>query len=285
MSNTAPTLNIRRLSGALGAAIEGMDLAKPIDSDTMTALRQAFLQNLVLVFPGQGHITPQQHVAFAARWGDLQVMTKRHIEGCPELIEIASRGGVRPGDERAELRDHPSAKLARTDIWHTDQSYEPHPAIGSLLLARELPSVGGDTMFANQYLAFESLSAGMQALLRSVRAIHSGDGYYRITGLDPADAPETAQPAALVHPETGQTALYVNRVWTTRFEGMTVDESAPLLNYLYAHAVEPAFTFRHRWTVGDLVIWDNRCVQHYAIADYGTETRIMHRATIKGSLT
>lgn len=278
------SFRIRRLAGSLGAAMEGMDLSQPVDDDRMAALRQAFLEHLVLVFPGQAHITPRQHVAFAARWGELQIMPKRHLENCPELIEIASRGGVRPGDHQPELRAHPSARLARTDIWHSDQSYEPCPAIGSLLLAREIPSVGGDTMFANQYAAFEALSPGMQRMLRGLRAVHSGEGYYRLTGLDPADAPETAQPVALVHPETGRTALYVNRVWTTRFEDMSVEESRPLLDYLYAHAVEPPFTFRHRWSVGDLLMWDNRCVQHYAIDDYGSETRIMHRATIMGAV-
>lgn len=283
LTKTKPSFRIRRLAGALGAAIEGMDLAQPVDTQIMADLRQAFLDHLVLVFPDQGHLTPQQHIAFAARWGKLQVMPKRHIEGHAELIEIASKGGIRPGDDRPEWRDNSAARLARTDIWHTDQSYEPNPAIGSLLLAREIPQVGGDTMFANQYLAFETLSPGMQRMLKDLRAVHSGEGYYRVTGLDPSDAPQTPQPVALVHPETGRTALYVNRVWTTRLEHMTVEESRPLLDYLYAHAVEPPFTFRHRWTQGDLLMWDNRCVQHYAISDYGTETRIMHRATILGS--
>ena len=272
---------VRRLAGSLGAAIEGLDLAGPIGAETMAALREAFLEHLVLVFPGQAHITPEQHVAFARRWGALQRMPSRHIPGLPELMEIASYGGVRPGDERPDLRAHATARLARTDIWHSDQSYEPHPVIGSLLLARTLPEVGGDTMFANQYAAFETLSPGLQKMLRGLRAIHSGEGYYRVTGLDPDDAPRTAQPVALVHPETGRAALYVNRVWTTGFEDMSEEESRPLLDYLYAHAVEPPFTYRHRWTVGDLLMWDNRCVQHYAIDDYGTQTRVMHRATIR----
>lgn len=271
---------ITRLAGSLGAAVEGLDLAQPLDEPVVAALRKAFLEHLVLVFPGQAHITPAQHVAFARTWGPLHVMPSRHIEGFPELIEIASYGGVRPGDENPELRRHPSARLARTDIWHSDQSYEQHPPVGSVLLARQIPEVGGDTMFANQYAAFETLSPGLQHMLRELRAIHSGEGYYRITGLDPADAPEAAQPVAFVHPETGRPALYVNRVWTTRFENMTVEESRPLLDFLYAHAVEPGFTFRHRWSVGDVVIWDNRCVQHYAIDDYGSETRVMHRATV-----
>jgi taurine dioxygenase len=273
-------LTLTRLAGSLGAAVTGLDLAQPVGDEVMLTLRQAFLDHLVLVFPGQAHITPAQHVEFAMRWGPLQTMPSGHLPGHPELIEIAARHGVKPGNENLERRQHETAKLARTDIWHTDQSYEPHPVIGSLLLARTLPSAGGDTMFANQYEAFETLSSGMQQLLRNLRALHSGEGYYRLMGLDPANAPVTAQPAARVHPETGRTALYVNRIWTRQFEDMTVEESRPLLDYLYAHAVEPCFTFRHHWRLGDLLIWDNRAVQHYAIDDYGTETRVMHRATI-----
>jgi taurine dioxygenase len=279
----SPELTITRLAGSLGAAIAGLDLAQPASAELIQTLRQAFLEHLVLVFPGQAHLTPAQHVAFARHWGTLQTMPAGHLPGHPELIEIAARRGVKPSNANPERRAHETAKLARTDIWHSDQTYEPHPVIGSLLLARELPGAGGDTMFANQYDAFETLSAGMQALLRNLRAMHSGEGYYRLMGLDPADAPVTAQPVARVHAETGRTALYVNRVWTRQFEGMTIEESQPLLNYLYAHAVEPGFTFRHRWQLGDLVIWDNRAVQHYAIDDYGMETRIMHRATILGT--
>jgi taurine dioxygenase len=276
-------LRIRRLAGSLGAAVDGLDLAEPVDSETMHALRQAFLEHLVLVFPGQAHITPAQHVSFAAQWGPLQTMPAGHLPGHPELIEIAARRGVKPSNANPERRTHETAKLARTDIWHSDQSYEQHPVIGSLLLARELPSAGGDTMFANQYDAFATLSAGMQDMLRDLRAVHSGEGFYRLVGLDPANAPVTAQPVARVHPETGRTALFVNRIWTKHFENMTVEESQPLLNYLYAHAVEPCFTFRHHWQVGDLLMWDNRAVQHYAVDDYGDETRVMHRATILGT--
>ena len=274
-------LQITRLAGSLGASVEGLDLAELLPDEAMQVLRRAFTQHLVLVFPRQGHITPGQHVAFARRWGRLQAMPAGHVAGQPELIEIASRGGKRPGGVNERQAMHESAKLARTDIWHADQTYEPEPVIGSLLLARDIPSAGGDTMFANQYEAFETLSSGLQTLLRSLRAVHSGEGYYRLMGLDPAKAPVTPQPVALVHPESGRTALYVNRVWTKHFADMTAEESRPLLDYLFAHAVEPCFTFRHRWSPGDLLMWDNRCTQHYAIFDYGTETRVMHRATIR----
>lgn len=278
--NSLAALRVTRLAGALGARVEGLDLAQDLSAATMHALRLAFLEHLVLVFPGQGHLSPAQHVAFARRWGVLQTMPAGHLPGQPELIEIASRGGHGSGG-RPGGPPHEAAKLARTDIWHTDQSYEPEPVVGSLLLAREIPAAGGDTLFANQYAAFEALSPGMQRLLHGLRAVHSGEGYYRLMGLDPALAPLTPQPVAMTHPETGRTGLYVNRVWTRHFEDMSPEESRPLLEYLYVHAVEPCFTFRHRWAVGDLLMWDNRCTQHYAVFDYGDATRVMHRATIR----
>lgn len=280
-ANGPTELNITRLAGVLGASVAGLDLAQPVPDETMRLLRQAFLDHLVLVFPDQSHLTPEQHVAFARRWGRLQQQVGHCLPGYPEIVEIVSRDGMRPGEEARQRHDHPTARLARTDIWHADQTFEPEPVIGSLLLARELPAAGGDTMFSNQYAAFDALSSGMQRMLRGLRAIHSGEGLYRISGADPALAPRTPQPVAMVHPETGRTALYVNRVWTRHFEDMSVEESQPLLDLLYAHAVEPCFTFRHRWSVGDLLMWDNRCTQHYAIFDYGSETRVMHRATIR----
>jgi taurine dioxygenase len=139
-----------------------------------------------------------------------------------------------------------------------------------------------DTMFASQYLAYQTLSPGMKRLLDPLKAVHRGEGTYRVAGLDPADAPATLHPVVRTHPETSKRALYVNCVSTRHFEGMTVEESRPLLEYLYAHAAHYNFTFRHRWTVGDLLIWDNRCTQHYVIWDFGRQPRTMHRATVLG---
>jgi len=273
---------IERLAGSLGAAIVGLDLAKPIEAGTMVRLRQAFLDHLVLVFPGQAHITPEEQVAFARLWGPLHIAPGGYVPGNAALIEIASRGARRGSDDPNAPENHPSARLARTDIWHSDLTYDVKPPLGSLLFAREIPAIGGDTMFANQYLAYETLSGGMQRLLESVRAVHSGEGHFRLVGRDPAEAPRTAHPVVRTHPETRRKALYVNRVWVQHLEGMTPDESEPLLAFLYAHAVRPEFTFRHRWSAGDLLMWDNRCVQHNAIQDYGDATRVMHRATVLG---
>jgi taurine dioxygenase len=279
MNRANQTIYSERLSGTLGARIRGLDLCFPVPANVLASLRDALAQHCVLVFPGQSGLSPEQHIAYAASWGPLHIMPSGHLPGHRELIEIAARGGVAPG---AGGRDHETSQLARTDIWHSDMSFEEKPPLGSLLLARQIPPVGGDTMFASQYAAFETLSPALQHLLSTLRAIHSGEGYYRLMGLDPDKAPRTAHPVVRTHPRTGRKGLFVNRVWTRHFEGMTVEESKPLLDFLYDHACQPPFTFRHRWSPGDLVFWDNRFVQHYAIRDYGRCDRVMHRATVIG---
>ncbi|MBG6120058.1 MULTISPECIES: TauD/TfdA dioxygenase family protein [unclassified Sphingobium] len=274
---------VRRLGGSLGAAIESIDLAAPISDTTMAGLRAAFIDHLVLVFPSQGHLSPAQHLAFAERWGPLLDMPGGWIGDSKALIEIASRGGKGRGGGQSE-DEHETLSVARTDIWHSDLSFYAEPPMGSLLLAREIPDAGGDTIFANQYLAYETLSPAMRKMLEPLRAVHSGEGLWRINGMDPRLATRSAHPIVRTHPETGRKALYVNKVWTKQIEGMTLAESAPLLDFLYAHACEPNFTFRHRWTAGDLLMWDNRSVQHYAVRDYGAATRVMNRVTVSGDV-
>jgi taurine dioxygenase len=137
-------------------------------------------------------------------------------------------------------------------------------------------------MFANQYLAYDSLTPAMRQLLDGLRAVHTGAIFLRLAGADESAAPTAVHPVVRTHPETGRRALYVNAVFTSHFDGMTVEESQPLLQWLYAHCSQPNLTFRHRWSTGDLVMWDNRCVQHYAIHDYGDENRVMHRVTVLG---
>ena len=137
-------------------------------------------------------------------------------------------------------------------------------------------------MFANQYLAYDLLSERMRAFVDGLKAVHSGEGYYRLIGLDPREAPQNTHPVVRTHPETGRRALFVNRIWTRRIENLAEAESRVLLDFLYEHAVMPNLTFRHTWSPGDLLMWDNRCVQHYAVYDYGDATRVMHRATVLG---
>jgi taurine dioxygenase len=232
----------------------------------MKALRDAFLQYGVLVFSGQGHITPEEHIAFGKQWGEVHLMPtdKRCLNGNRALLVL-------------DWEDQRPA----TDMWHSDVSMDACPPLGSLLLARAIP-VGGDTIFANQYLAYESLSDGMKKMLNGLKAWHTGDVYGKAGGMDPATLPRNVHPVVRTHPETGRKALYVNEIYTTQFEGWSQEESEPVLRWLYAHATQPNFTFRHRWTVGDMLVWDNRCVQHFAVYDYGKQRRTMHRVTILG---
>ncbi len=272
-------LKVTPLAGKLGARVEGVDLTRAQDAGTLARLREVFLQHLVLVFPAQGYLTPDQHVAFAAQWGELQHMKAPGVNGRTDLMELKSEGGP-PWAHDPDMDE--MQKLARANIWHSDQSFEPCPPVGSFLLARELPPAGGDTMFANQYAAYEALSRPLQDMLKGLRALHSGEGLSRALGLDPATAPRNLHPVVRAHPETGKPALYVNRIWTRRIDGLSDAESRCLLEFLYEHAAQPEFTFRHRWTEGDLLMWDNRCTQHYAITDYGKARRVMHRITVLG---
>ena len=254
------------LSGALGARIDGFDAAIAPTEAAMARLRQALLDHCVLLLPGQGHISPEQHVAFAERWGAVHEMPTP--EACLD------------GNLRVLVLDTHGEKPV-TDAWHSDVTMEETPPLGSLLLARIVP-VGGDTIFANQYLAYESLSGGLKRMLDGMKAVHNGDNFAKAGDFDPARFPSNLHPVVRTHPETGRKALFVNPVYTTRFEDMTAEESRPLIDFLCAHAVQPNFTFRHRWTAGDMLIWDNRCLQHFAVADYGAQPRTMHRVTVLG---
>lgn len=268
------------VAGALGARISGINLADPLDAEVLQAVREAFRQYLVLSFSDQGHITPRQHAQFAANWGELQRLPAGTIDPDGNILQLKTGGA---DDRRSRSGDVSEAqKLARPDIWHADQTFEPFPPLGSFLLAHTLPPVGGDTMWSNQYLAYETLSAPMRTMLDGLTAQHSGEGYYAVIGLDPASAPRNVHPVVVTHPETGRRALFVNRIWTKRIVELSDTESRALLEYLYEHAVQPEFTCRHTWTQGDLVMWDNRCTLHYAINDYGSSQRIMLRATALG---
>ena len=220
----------------------------------------------MLLLPGQAHITPEQHVAFAQRWGEVHEMLTPEacLEGNLKVLVLDTHG-----------------EKPVTDAWHSDVTMEEKPPLGSLLLARVVP-VGGDTIFASQYLAYESLSDGMKRMLDGMKAVHNGDNFAKAGNFDPARFPSSLHPVVRTHPETGRKALFVNPVYTTRFEDMTAEESRPLIDFLCAHAVQPNFTFRHRWTAGDMLIWDNRCLQHFAVADYGAQPRTMHRVTVLG---
>jgi taurine dioxygenase len=276
---TYQTISVNRISGALGAEISGVDLARDVGDNVLGEIRHALWEHQVIFFRDQ-HLTPDQHLAFGRRFGELQV--HEFVEGMEEKEEILE---VRK--EADEMRNFGGG-------WHTDVSYLEKPALGSVLYAREVPAVGGDTMFASQYLAYETLSDGMKSMLGEMTAVHSARRPYGLNSAYRAQDRsmkilfsenahgEVEHPVIRTHAETGRKSLYVNGAFTVRFKDMTEEESAPLLNYLYQHAVRPEFTCRFRWEKNSIAFWDNRCVQHNAINDYNGQRRVMHRVTIEG---
>jgi len=275
----ARDLRIEPVTGALGAEILGIDIASDLDDATIAAIRQALLEHCVIFFRDQELDIPRQK-AFTSRFGTL--FLHPNITGSaadPAVIDVVRN----PGDKKIIGED-----------WHSDTPQVSAPPMGSLLYAVEVPAYGGDTMFANQYLAYDALSPGMKTLLDGLRAVHSDR---RVAGpardlnasnakklKDDAEWRETANvhPVVRTHPETHRKALYVNRQSTIAFEDMTEDESKPLLDYLCQHAHRPEFTCRFRWRKGSVAFWDNRCAQHTAINDTGMSRRVMRRLQIVG---
>jgi len=254
LSATRVKLKIRKMAGSLGAEVRGLDVAGGLDPQTVKALREAFLQHQVIVLRDQT-LSPAQQVQFARYFGEPIVHPLYpSLPGHPELLEIKNAG----------------KKRSLTEIWHTDTSSLERPPAITMLHAKVIPEAGGDTMFANQYDAYEGLSSGLKTLVAGLRAVHTS-------------ASETnMHPVVRTHHETGRRALFVNAYFVRTFENMTEAESRPLLGFLFSVAASPEYTYRHAWSVGDLLMWDNRCVQHYAIHDYGDARREMHRAMIEG---
>lgn len=275
-------IEILPVAGALGAEVRGLDLAAPIAPETAARLRQALTDHLVLFFRDQ-RLTPEQQKTFSRIFGPLErVPYVGHLPEHPEIIAV-----LKEADERGISTFGGS--------WHTDFSFLPEPPLGSVLYALEVPDHGGDTLWANQYLAYETLSPGLRRLLDGLVAMHSGRIYgsglpaglktsrsIAISRNNPEADAETPHPAVRLHPQSGRKALFVNPVYTTRFEDMTEAESRPLLEFLWAQATRPEFTCRFRWTNGAVAVWDNRCTQHLAINDYDGRRRLLHRTTIAG---
>lgn len=271
-------MDIRPLTGTLGAEITGVDLAR-LDSETFAAIHEAFLAHQVLVFPEQ-HLSPQAYVAFARRFGTpAEYPFAKGLEGHPEITVIIKE---------------PEQRTTFGGIWHTDTTYTPRPPKATMLMAVETPPAGGDTLFACQYRAWETLSDGMKAILRglhgvsssakharSLRAAHLATGSMKAKEAAPEELVAT-HPAVRRHEETGRLALYVNRAHTVRFAELSEEESAPILEYLFQHQTRPEFTARVRWAPGTVTIWDNRSTQHTAINDYDGHRREMWRITIEG---
>ena len=277
-----PTLDIRPLAPACGAEVLGLDL-RQADAPTMDAVRAALAAHGVLFFRDQ-QLTPPEQVAVTRRFGPvLRVPYIRHLEQHPDIIAV-----LKEADERR------ISTFGGT--WHSDFSFLDEPPSLTLLYALELPPLGGDTIWASQYAAYEALSPGMQRLLDPLRCVQTawphgtrGPGIdapvSRSIGMvrgDPSADREVLQPVVRVHPVTGRKALFVNPVYSQRFEGMTEAESAPLLQFLFQHATNPEFCCRLRWAPGTLAVWDNRCLLHLAVNDYDGSRRLLHRTTVAG---
>ncbi|HTO55029.1 MAG TPA: TauD/TfdA family dioxygenase [Myxococcota bacterium] len=270
-------MHVIRYSAGCGALVKDVDLARLSEAEK-PELWKAFLEHGVLFFEGQ-RLTPEDHIALARKLGTIVIN-----EFFPESTSHR---------EIAEVRKE---KEQRTNIgggWHTDHSYDAEPALGSILVARELPEAGGDTLFANLYAAYESLSDGLKRTLGTLRAKHSNKhlygegGFYRKSDLGAqlkagGATSEAVHPVVITHPESGRKALYVNPGHTLHFEGWSARESQSLLQYLYAHVTQAELTCRFRWTPGAVAFWDNRCTWHYAVNDYHGERRLMHRITLAG---
>ena len=264
-------VTVAPVAGALGAEISGVDLARPLDGGTAAAIRRALLEHLVIFFRGQT-LDPRALVAAARAFGTpARYPFVKGLDEEPLAIPVLKRE-----DETANFGG----------VWHSDTTYLERPPLGTLLYACEVPEFGGDTLFANMYLAYESLSEGMKRMLDGLRGVnvsHKAAALAARPGAE-ADAPALAaeHPAVRVHPETGRRALYVNPAHTRRFAGFTDEESAPLLGWLFGRQTRPEFTCRFRWTPGALAFWDNRCAQHNAVNDYAGRRRLMHRVTLEG---
>ena len=277
MRNTR--FEVRPTSGALGAELLGIDLAHELDDEAVSDIREAFNEHGVIFFRDQ-KLTPKQHIAFAERIGPINV--NRFFKSAPGYPQIA------------EVRKEAAQTTNIGGGWHTDHSYDEVPALGSILLAREVPQRGGDTMFASMSLAYDALSDGLKKTLKGLRAVHSSRHVFGQKSLEakpdrvgrlinPELATQDAvHPVVISHPETGRATLYVNATFTTHFEDWTAQESKPLLDYLCQHASRPEFQTRFRWEEGSIAFWDNRATWHYALNDYQGERRLMHRITIEG---
>jgi len=275
-------VDVRALAPSCGAEVFGLSLTEA-SSAAMQQVRAALAQHAVLFFRDQ-RFTPGQQLDVTRLFGPiLRVPYIQHMDAYPDIIAVQKEA-----DERR------ISNFGGT--WHSDFSFLDEPPSYTLLYALELPALGGDTLWASQYAAYEALSDGMQRLLDPLWAVQTawphgtkgpgpGTAVSRSVGMvrnDPSADREVLQPVVRVHPVTGRKALFVNPVYTQRFEGMGEDESRPLLNYLFGHATRAEFTCRLRWAPGTLAVWDNRCLLHLAINDYDGSRRLLHRTTVAG---
>jgi alpha-ketoglutarate-dependent taurine dioxygenase len=270
-------IEVRPIAGGIGAEISGVDLGKELTEETVADIRRAWLDHCVIFFRDQD-LPPARFLAFAKRFGKVvEYPFIKGLEEFPEIIPVIKL-------------EHEKANFG--GIWHSDTAYLEAPPMGTMLIAREVPPVGGDTLFASGYLAYEALSEGMKGLLdglvginTSAKADVSRTREDRVKDSQRADAKKEyvgEHPVVRTHPETGRKALYANVGHTLRFKDMTVEESTPILEFLFQHQVRPEFTCRFSWRPGSLAFWDNRCALHNPVNDYHGHRRVMHRITLAG---
>jgi taurine dioxygenase len=277
---TIAGLDVRPLAGACGAEILGIDLSQRLSDESVAGIRRALLEHCVVFFRDQT-LTVEQHKALARRFG--------------EIFIHPNYKGTGPDPEIVEIRREPGDKRIVGEEWHSDTTMMEEPPIGAILYALDVPAYGGDTLFANQYAAYEALSPGMQRMIGGLRAYHTdrkvagpraNNNAFRSTKVREDDAwRETVSlhPVVVTHPETGRKLLYVNHSYTVGFEGMTEEESKPLLDFLLAHGHRPEFTCRFRWQKGSIAFWDNRSSKHLAVHDSHQARRHMRRVQISGT--
>jgi len=275
-------VEVHALEGA-GAEIRGVDLARDLSNSEFAVVREAFAEHAVVFFRDQA-ISEEQHIAFARRWAPINI--NRFFAAHPRHPEIAMVS------KEQDQRDNIGGG------WHTDHSYDAIPALGSILVARELPPEGGNTLFASMYAAYDALSEGFRDMLATLKAVHSARHVFgetseagygkrdvrgRIGNASAADAlPDVVHPVVITHPLSGKKALYVNPGFTCRFEGWTEEESRPLLTQIYAHCMRREFVHEFVWRPGSIAFWDNRSSWHFAKNDYHGHRREMHRITLEG---
>jgi taurine dioxygenase len=276
-------MEIRRLSYGLGAEIRGVDLRGAVNEDTARAIRRAWLDNNVLVLPDQ-NITPEPQIRFSRLFGPVEDYPLAHyrLKGHPEIFQLTNQPVDGKLSETRNAGRH----------WHSDLSFTAKPALGSILRCIEIPEVGGTTLFANQYMAYDTLSAKFRSMIDDLWAVHELFSKTKdLRNLDQGQVrdmkkenPRIAQPVVRVHPETGRKALYVSVAVTTQIVGLSKDESDAILEFLFEHQVQSQFTYRHTWRPNDIVMWDNRCTLHMAVPDHDhSQPRVMHRTTVTGT--
>lgn len=268
---------VKPLSGAVGAVLSGIDISEELSADAIAEMRQAWLEHLVIFFRDQ-QLSDERLMAFGRRFGDLYLHPN-----------LAKKG---PNPEVIHVVKEPDATRVVGAEWHTDTAHVECPPMGAILHALEVPPRGGDTLFANQYLAYEALSDGLKAALDGMKAVHNDSrvagpnankGRSTQTRDDEEWTPtENAHPVIRTHPETGRKALFVNVASAHKFEGMRRAESAALLQYLFKHGTRPEFTCRFNWEPGSVAFWDNRCLKHIAVNDYQGHRRDMRRVQLVG---